>query len=233
MACRDHVRHQLGYAAFTPGPTPQPAIKANTVASASENAERAAALWRRATPITGTIGENYLRNARGIRCVLPPTLRFIPPRAGHPPSVVSAYGIPTEPEPGALDVTGMAVRAVHITRLHSDGASNVGKIMLASPAGLPIVVSPWTDSLGLIVCEGVEDALSAHEATGLPAWAAGSAGHMAKLAPVIPDWTNCVVIVEDGDNAGRRATRDLVAALASRNIPVEIIRVEETVNGRK
>ncbi|RWN58465.1 hypothetical protein [Mesorhizobium sp.] len=61
---------------------------------------------------------------------------------------------------------------MHLTRLRPDGsgkAEEPAKIMIGRSKGAPIVLAPLNDLLGLIVTEGIEDALSAHQATGLGA----------------------------------------------------------------
>lgn len=52
----------------------------------------------------------------------------------------------------------------------------------------------------VVVAEGVEDALAARELTGLPAWAALSAGNMAAL--VLPPHLRDVLILADADESG-------------------------------
>ena len=52
----------------------------------------------------------------------------------------------------------------------------------------------------LVIAEGVEDALAAHELTGLPAWAALSAGNMAAL--ILPEHLREVLILADRDKHG-------------------------------
>lgn len=184
----------------------------------------AAILWRRAVPIHGTPGERYLREGRGIRCALPPTMRYLPPRGEHPPTIVTAFAIPDEPEPGVLSMDKVEVRAVHRIRLSPDGRTRTDKRFLGSPAGLPLMVAPWTETgRGLVIAEGIEDALSGHEATGLAAWAGGSAAHMAKLAPLVPEHVESVWIMEDDNEAGRNATRTLAAELRGRNVEVIIL----------
>lgn len=228
ISCRDHVRRCLGLPGFEAGHRSQrtSARSARFAAgSASANHDKARWLWQASVPLNNTGGETYLRKTRCIGCPLPPTMRFLPPRGGHPPAIVSAYAVPQEDEPGVLDMHGVDVRAVHLTRLTADCTSRTGKITLASPGGMPIVVAPWTDSLGLVICEGIEDALSAHEATGLPAWAAGSAPKLPKLAPAVPGWADCVTIIEDPDSAGRTGTGKLAAALGDRDIHVEVARL--------
>jgi predicted RNA-binding Zn-ribbon protein involved in translation (DUF1610 family) len=71
---------------------------------AAEQLAKARRLWRSRRPIVGTVAERYLREARGIPGALPATLGFLPPWGEHPPALIAAFGIPTEPEPGALAI---------------------------------------------------------------------------------------------------------------------------------
>src|SRR5262245_52715621 len=86
--------------------------------------------------------------------------------------------------------------------------------------GQPVVVAPVNDLLGLAITEGIEDALSAHAATELGAWAAGCAGFMPSLAAAVPDYVESVTIFADPDQAGQRNARALADALIARNIEV-------------
>src|SRR5262249_46795159 len=126
-------------------------------------------LWSRRCPLAGSIAEIYLRDARRYGGPLPPALGYLPPFPEHRPPVIAAFGLPTEPEPGILAIADGAVGGIHITRLATDGTGKAGtdadKIMVGRSAGFPIVLAPANDLLGLIVCEGIEDTLSAHEAT--------------------------------------------------------------------
>ena len=97
--------------------------------------------------------------------------------------------------------------------------------MLGSVEGQPLVLAPPNDGLGLVVTEGIEDALSVHEATGLGAWAAGSAPHLAKLADVVPEYTECVTLMEDDDPAGARACDALARRLLQRGFEVRVVRL--------
>ena len=151
---------------------------------------KAAWLWQQRQLIIGSIAELYLREARGITCALPPTLAFLPPtKLGHHPAMISAFGLCDEIEPGLLGEP-QNVEAVHLTLLRVDGSGKAevepNKLMIGSPANLPLVLAPPNDLLGLAITEGIEDALSAHQVTGLGAWAAGSAGRMPKLADTVP-----------------------------------------------
>ena len=95
--------------------------------------------------------------------------------------------------------------------------------MVGSPSGLPIVIAPPNDLLGLAVTEGVEDALSVHQATGLGAWAAGAAAFMPKLADAVPDWIDCVTVFADANQAGETNSAKLAAALNARGIHAEVL----------
>src|SRR5262249_42536682 len=182
--------------------------------------EKARWLWSQRRPIIGTAAERYLRETRGYSGPLPPTLAFLPARNGKPPTMISAFAYPNEIEPGTLGEPAN-VEAVPRPALKPDGSDKAdiapNKIMVASPAGNPIAVAAMSDSMwGLAITEGIEDALSIHTATGLGAWAAGSAPHMSKLTAAIarakPD---CVNIFADNDEVGQRHARELVTDLAS------------------
>ncbi|MCF6110830.1 toprim domain-containing protein [Mesorhizobium muleiense] len=176
-------------------------------------------LWRQRRPIAGSIAEAYLRDVRGYRGPLPATLGFLPRRGDYPPAMIAAFGIAAEPELGFLAIEDGAVRGVHLTRLEVDGSGKTedpAKIMIGRSAGCPIVLAPPNDLLGLAIAEGIEDALSVHQATGLGAWAAGSAGRMSALAAQMPDWIDCVTIAADPDEAGQRGAIGLADALAAR-----------------
>lgn len=84
---------------------------------------------------------------------------------------MAAFGIPEEIEPGVLHIRDETVVGVHLTRLQADGYGKAGtaadKIMIGRSIGMPIVLAPTNDTLGLAVVEGIEDALSIFEATGL------------------------------------------------------------------
>jgi len=192
-------------------PTP-PAPKGDEDDHERHQREKARWLWSQRRPITGTIAETYLREARGYSGPLPPTLAFLPARNGKPPVMISAFAYPNEIEPGTLGEPAN-VEAVHLTALKPDGSDKAditpNKIMIASPAGMPIAVAAMSDSMwGLAITEGIEDALSIHAATGLGAWAAGSAPHMSKLAAAIARAKpECVNIFADNDDVGQRHAR--------------------------
>jgi hypothetical protein len=193
-------------------------------------------LWDGAVPIRGTPGERYFRS-RGVRCQLPNTLRFRPARGKHPPAVVAAFGVPSEPQPGILDAGNLTVQEIHITRLRPDGLGKIddddgpSKIMIGPGQGMPIVLAPVNDIGGLAIAEGIEDAASIHQATGLGAWAAGCANRLPALARAVPQYVTSVTIVVDDDDAGRRYSRELATALrGSRGQRLDIILLEGTAS---
>ena len=96
------------------------------------------------------------------------------------------------------------------------------KITIGSPAGTPMVLAAMNDLLGLAVCEGVEDALMIHAATGLGAWATGGAGFMPKIANAVPAYTDVVTVYAHADAAGQRGARELANPLVAYGIEVRI-----------
>jgi hypothetical protein len=141
--------------------------------------------------------------------------------------MIAAFGMPDEPEPGVISISDDAVTGVHLTRLAPGGAGKAGtdvdKLMVGRPLGSPIVVAPSTDLGGLAITEGIEDALSVHEATGLGAWAAGAASFMPALAAAVPDWIECITILVDDDDAGRSNADALAEHLERRRFPVRLV----------
>jgi hypothetical protein len=192
-----------------------------------EQHRKAQWLWSLREPIEGTPAERYLRERRRITCPLPTTLAFLPPRKPeHHPAMIAAFALVDEPEPGVVGIP-QSVGSVHLTLLRRDGSDkadvekpNKPKIVVGSPNSSPIVVATPNDLLGLCITEGIEDALTAHQATGLGAWAAGSAGQMPKLADVIPSYIEAVTILAHDDQAGQDGARKLAEALYQRRIEV-------------
>ena len=184
---------------------------------------KAAWLWSQRRPIVGTIAERYLRLARGITCALPPTLAFLRASEQYPPAMIAAFAIPREIEPGILGEP-RRVESVHLTELKLDGTGKADaekpKKIIGSPGALPIVLAPPNDLLALTITEGIEDALSARQATGLGAWAAGNAGRMPTIAKVIPAYTETITIFAHPDTTGQRGARELAERLACRGVEV-------------
>ena len=175
--------------------------------------------------IAGTIAETYLRTARAYDGPIPPTLCFLPADERYPAALIAAYGIVTEPEPGVIAIATDAVLGVHLIKLKPDGSDRLRddpkcKITIGRGFVAPIMLAPTNDLLGLVLAEGVEDALTAHELTGHGAWAAGGASRMPALADVIPAYIEIVTILVDDNEAGRVNANKLAARLYARGIHV-------------
>jgi hypothetical protein len=178
---------------------------------ADETAERlktSLRLWRWRQPLGGSPAETYLRNFRGYTGGLPGTLGFLPARDDYPPAMIAAFGMAQETLPGELIIPDGAVRGVHLTRLapsgHGKAGTDTDKVMIGRSISFPIVLAPVNDMLGLSIAEGIEDALSLHQATGLGAWAAGSASRLPALAERIPGYVEMVTISADDDADGMK-----------------------------
>jgi hypothetical protein len=188
--------------------------------------EKAARLWSKHRPMAGSIAERYLRQVRGIKCPLPATLAFLPPfKREHHPAMIAAFAMVDEPEPGVLGKP-RNVNCVHLTLLKCDGSGKAdakpNKLIIARPLGRPIVVAPPNDLLGLAITEGIEDALAAHQATGLGAWAASAAGFMPGLADRVPGYIEAATIYAHDDHDGQNGAHRLAKALDPRGIEIRI-----------
>lgn len=168
-------------------------------------------VWQEALPIPGTAAETYLREARGITCALPPTLRFHP-ACWHK----SAQRVPAMV--GLIE--GGDGIAVHRTYLRHDGSGKANldggdKLMLGPARGGAVRLARANGPI--VVGEGIETTLSALVLQGnkkASAWAALSTSGMAMLR--LPSQPGELILAPDGDKAGRgsafaladRAVRD-------------------------
>ena len=94
--------------------------------------------------------------------------------------------------------------------------------MIGRSVGMPIVLSPANDLLGLIVCEGIETGLSLFDATGCGLWAAGAASRMPALARSVPAYVDTVTIAGEADRDGRLHALELRRLLQSRGVHTEM-----------
>lgn len=222
---------EAGYARDRHAREPDPARLARTKAEAAEcarihTAERLSLtrwLWSQRLHPQGTIVTTYLQR-RAINCPIPGTIGFLPAFRDFPPAMITAFGMAHETGDGGVAIRDDAVRGVHLTRLKPDGSDRERtahrKIMIGHSAGFPIILAPPNNLLGMAISEGIEDALTAHESTGLGAWAAGSACRMPALADVIPSYIECVTVLTDDDADGRRFAGELVDRIRARGIEV-------------
>jgi hypothetical protein len=220
---------EAGYVRDCNAPEPDPARLASAKAEAAERARIHTAerlslarwLWSQRLHPRGTIVTTYLQR-RFINCPIPRTIGFLPAFRDFPPAMITAFGMAHETGDGGVAIRDDAVRGVHLTRLKPDGTDRErgdrAKIMIGHSAGFPIILAPPNDLLGMAISEGIEDALTAHESTGLGAWAAGSASRIPGLADVVPSYVGCVNVVEDDDPDGRRHAATFIDRIEARGI---------------
>jgi hypothetical protein len=151
------------------------------------------------------------------------------------PSPNDPRAVPWEPGPwlpdsspdSTLHIADVYVVGVHLIKLKPDGSDRLreddAKITIGKDITMPVVLAAPNDGLGLAIAEGIEDALIAHQETGLGAWAACSAGRLPKLADHIPRYIECVSVLVDDNSAGRTHSRELAARAHARGLEVLMV----------
>jgi putative DNA primase/helicase len=180
---------------------PRPATKDEPDRNDAERTRTALRLWGASVPATGTLVETYLRS-RGIVMPIPATLRFHGgtkhARGKFWPAMVALVTRGTDGAP----------LAIHRTFLARDGTGKApiepAKMILGPCRGGAVRLGPITDRL--LVAEGIENALSAMQATGQAAWAALSTSGLRTLE--LPVEARDVVVLADGDEPGEAAAHD-------------------------
>jgi hypothetical protein len=146
--------------------------------------------------------------------------------------VIVAFAVPEEPKPGHLVVQPATITAVHLTLLRADGSGKAecqpNKKRVGRGTGVPMVIAPPNDGLGLVITEGLEDALSLHQATGLGAWAAGGVTFMPALADAVPSYIEVVTIASHPELEAWRCAEELAIRLMRRGIPSEIQLIDQS-----
>jgi hypothetical protein len=184
-------------------PTPAPQQDQTDAANRERKRELALALWRGSEPAIGTLADRYL-TARGLPGIAAsPALRFrgdTPhPEGGRLPAMIALV----------CNVAGMPV-GIHRTFLARDGSKarvEPAKASLGPIWGGAVRLQPLEPGKPVVIGEGVESSASAGCVMCLPAWAAVSAGNLAKGLELPQDASN-VVIAVDPDGAGRGAAYD-------------------------
>ncbi|MDT7535379.1 toprim domain-containing protein [Sphingobium sp. SA2] len=180
----------------------------------SERISEVRAIWRLGIPVSRTLAEIYLAS-RGLNLTKPDILRFayLPCGGVKRPAMIAPV------LSCADDLIG-----VQRTFLAPDGRGKAAipkpKLSLGRIAGGAIRCAQRDDAL--IVTEGLEDALSAMQIFGMPAWAAAGGGMMAKM--VLPDHIRSVVIGADNDEAGNRAAMKAAEVFSHQGRQVRIVR---------
>jgi hypothetical protein len=194
---------------------------------------RALALWHKAAAIDRTPADRYLR-ARGLAPPHPATLRYLPSLSDHPHAMLAALGLPDEPEPGLLHIPDAAIRAVHLTRLDATGTGRLqtgdAKIIVGRAGlGFPVALTPVNDSLGLLIAEGIENALTLGLSLGFGAWASCGYTRMPALADAVPPYIEVITIVADPEVAARTKACALAQLLDRRGFEVIVKAMGEAV----
>jgi Toprim domain len=210
--CRRHVEAILGHQGYryhVEQPPTQLRYDEDRIAKAQH-------LWGCRIKDTSMV-ERYLA-ARGYTGPLPSSIGFLPPGTYAHPAMIAKFGF------------GDDCHSVHLTFLNESGTDKADlpkrdqRRTLGKFTGWPIVLAGPNDLLGLAIAEGIENALSAHMATGLGAWAAGSARLLPYLADAIPGCIEAVTICadEDKNEAGKLAADELARSLIGRGFEVFI-----------
>jgi putative DNA primase/helicase len=186
--------------------------------AATEKTALLRAIWSQTVPIEGTIAESYLRRARGLSLpTWPADLRFHPAcRRGTEvlPALVAVM----------RDPVACAGCGLHRTFLLPDGSDRLrdpmGRAMLGR-AGV-VMLSPSADvTMGLHLAEGVESTLAALALGFAPAWAATSAGGIARF-PVLPG-IEALTIFADADGPGLAAAQRCAARWRAEGNEVRVL----------
>jgi hypothetical protein len=168
----------------------------------------ARAIWNTARAITaGDLAGRYLAG-RAIRPLWPAALRF------HPAVWCKEVGRPLPAILAAATSPAGYVVGVQRTWLAEPGrkaALLTAKKALGQVRGAAVLLGDWAETV--VVAEGVETALSASQALGLPALATLGASNFRSLT--LPAAVRCVIIAPDRDPAGvgERAARALAQRL--------------------
>ena len=180
-----------------------PRIETGGVDTHDHKRELALRLWRGSDAASGTLADRYL-SGRGLPgLAASPALRFRSdcphPEGGRRPALIALV----------TDAAGQPI-AVHRTFLAPDGGKakvEPAKASLGPVWRGAVRLAPVIPGTSLVIGEGVETSASAGRLMGLPAWAAVSAGNLAKGLTLPPD-VRRVVIATDPDRPGRDAARD-------------------------
>ncbi len=211
------VLARVAGADWTP-PTPPP----DGQAEAARGAKQAAALrmWARSVPALGSLADRYLAGRALPGLAGSAALRFLAdcqhPEGGKLPAMMALV----------VDAAGQPI-AVHRTFLASDGSGKAKvdpvRASLGPYWGGAVRLDPLDPELPLVVGEGIETSASAGRLIGAPAWAALSAGNLAR-GLILPPEVRRVVVALDPDPQGERAARDAAARWAAEGRTVQLAR---------
>jgi len=96
-----------------------------------------------------------------------------------------------------------------------------------------MVIAPPNDGLGLAICEGVEDAIAVHLATGLGAWAAGGTAFMPALAEAVPFYIGAITVCAHPEPQAQEAAEELAQRLAARAFEADVQTMDQQLLRRR
>ena len=182
---------------------PQRAYADADDAKCTRDRKRAAALriWSGSAPAASTLADTYLTTRRLSGLAASPALRFRSdtphPEGGWLPAMIALVS--------DADNTPLGVHRSYLRRDGSGKADAVPQKATLGPVwGGAIRLDPVAPEL--VIGEGIETSASARRLIGLPAWAAVSAGNLAR-GLVLPPEVRAIVIAADADEPGERAAR--------------------------
>lgn len=194
--CSGTVLLKTSGAALGSGWTPPPrrnAALAQTDGHAKQG--RAQRLWQAARPCPGTLAETYLTRRGIAHTASSAALRFLPdcrhPGGTSHPALISAV----------RDAAGTlaAVQRVYLAIDGRKAALDPARASLGPVWGAAVQIDPAGPAL--VVGEGTESSASAGRLLGQPAWAALSAGNLAR-GLILPTIVREVTIAADHDATG-------------------------------
>jgi phage/plasmid primase-like uncharacterized protein len=228
---RDAIAAMLGGGRRNGGPAPKPPPRAAD--DVRKRVERAEKLWLGRLALLNSVAAVYLE-VRGIAHLVACVDLGYHPSCPHPTSSFE-HPVRLPALLGAVrDMNGKFV-GIHRTFLRRDGSGKAdiepAKASLGPVRGGAVRLTPLEDVLAagaVVIGEGIESSASAGQLLGLPAWAAISAGNMAR-GLVLPTGVRKVIIAADRDAAGIDAAEWAKARLRREGREVEVAVPQEGV----
>jgi len=170
-------------------------------------------LYARAPLDDGGMIRGYF-DARGARGAVPLSSRYLPGRGpDNPASILTPFGEWAYSTASGWQPPTTGISALHRIFVKCEGDRVVkatklvngvpkSKVMYGSVAGQPIMLFPPNKERRLIICEGVDTGVRAHQMFGGEVWAAGAASNLRNLAPLVFPGIDEVWVFADNDEGG-------------------------------
>lgn len=209
LAAIERLRHETGSEAQEPVAVAPPV---NSERKSKDSRRIAHRIWKESISPAGTVLERYWHETRAIDTRLPWCIRF-QPKLLHPmsgrifPALVAAVVFFPDFEKND------EVWSVSCTYLRPDGSGKADapkpRLFFGSIKGGAVRLAEPDETSGILaLAEGIETAASFAQRTGLPCWAALSAGFLPSvMLPHLP-LAREVVIAADNDTTGLRAAQE-------------------------